>query len=658
MAGKGTAPVRLGRGQKRTPSRLREWVPLWVGVLSLLSFLGGMGLAGMSRQEVSSSSSDSPVQSSSAAPELPRFTAQGWPLLDPKPQPDQVWDCELVVIGGSLGGVAAASHAMRAGIQTCLIELTPWLGGQITSQGVSAIDESLPMRQRGNFSSHWLQFKALLESQPVHLPAWTGIPAGTRVADINSCWVGGLCFPPKAGVKAVETWLEQAAQNAPNSRWATQTAFKGATFSPDGSRIESIYAVQRQPRDPDFVPPGRLWRELASWYGWGETEVFAKRSVRLQAPPGRELFVIDATDTGELVGWAGIPYRVGSESRELLGEPNGAPATNPECTQAFTFPFVMAIHDDGGRSKAELAQLQPGYSRAEHRREFDMEGFPTFSGQSFFNYRRIVSKGRTDPFYGTPVPGDLTMVNWNRGNDWGIMNPPLILTEERLQESGQRHNWLGGLDVSAIKDGENHALLFAEWLMETQPRAGYPLSLLFGEESLMGTRSGLSLYPYIREGRRILGRAAYGQSEFMMLEQDIRIGTTGGRDFTPTVVGVTHYAIDIHGCRYRNWEPSLSASSAPINEFSVHPIRIPLEALIPQRLDNLLIGGKGIAVSHIVNAATRVHYGEWIIGSAAGLTAAWLGSQEPSLTPAQIVPRGKMAELQSYLVLRGQRLQW
>jgi hypothetical protein len=83
-----------------------------------------------------------------------------------------------------------------------------------------------------------------------------------------------------------------------------------------------------------------------------------------------------------------------------------------------------------------------------------------------------------------------------------------------------------------------------------------------------------------------------------------------------------------------------------------------LEALIPQKVDNLLIGGKGIAVSHIVNAATRVHYGEWTIGSAAGLTVAWLRSQAPGLIPAQIVPQGKIADLQRYLISHGQRLQW
>lgn len=69
--------------------------------------------------------------------------------------------------------------------------------------------------------------------------------------------------------------------------------------------------------------------------------------------------------------------------------------------------------------------------------------------------------------------------------------------------------------------------------METQSRTGYPLSLVFAEDSLLGTRSGLSLYPYIREGRRILGRAAYGQAEFQMLEQDIRVGTSGDGTLAP-----------------------------------------------------------------------------------------------------------------------------
>jgi len=167
------------------------------------------------------------------------------------------------------------------------------------------------------------------------------------------------------------------------------------------------------------------------------------------------------------------------------------------------------------------------------------------------------------------------------------------------------------------------------------------------------------MYPYIREGRRILGRQAYGQKEFFMREQDIRRDMIGGRNFSPTSIGLTHYAIDMHGCRYRNWEPSKSPSAAPANEDKVRPITLPLESLIPQRIDNLLMGGKAIAVSHIVNGATRIHVGEWAAGSAAGATAAWIVLQDdPSLTPQAILDRGKISDLKTHLRSQGLLIEW
>jgi hypothetical protein len=167
------------------------------------------------------------------------------------------------------------------------------------------------------------------------------------------------------------------------------------------------------------------------------------------------------------------------------------------------------------------------------------------------------------------------------------------------------------------------------------------------------------MYPYIREGRRILGRSAYGQSEFLMREQDIRNDMEGGRNFNATSIGLTHYAIDMHGCRYRNWEPSKAPSSAPANEDKVRPIILPFESLIPQRIDNLLMGGKAMAVSHIVNGATRIHVGEWSAGAAAGAAAAWIVLQDdPSLTPQAILDRGRIGDLQELLKAQGMLVQW
>jgi hypothetical protein len=238
------------------------------------------------------------------------------------------------------------------------------------------------------------------------------------------------------------------------------------------------------------------------------------------------------------------------------------------------------------------------------------------------------------------------------------MDPSLILKDQELEASGQYQNWMGGLSQSALKFGEEHALVFARWILENHSGPDVPLTYLYGPDSAMGTQSGLSMVPYFREGRRILGRAAYGQEEFMIRENDMRVGFPEQRSFAPTAVGVSHYAIDIHGCRYRNWWPSGDSVSAPAQEPKVNPIQLPLESLIPQGVENLLIGGKALAATHIANASTRVHYGEWQAGSAAGVTAAWLLRPDSPSYPAEIVPNGYMPALQAYMAQQGLRTTW
>jgi FAD dependent oxidoreductase len=583
----------------------------------------------------------------------------GRPQLQPLPAAEEVWECEVAVVGGSLGGVAAAAHAMKSGARTCLIEAAPWLGGQISAQGVSALDESLRMRSQQLFSPSWAQFRALLGQQTVQLPAWSPGPRSRSVAEINQCWVGTLCFPPAAGATASQALLQTSAQSAPGSRWGSAIAFKGAAFDPSGRQITAIYAVRRLAKDPAYLPLGRLSAELPDWYSWSDTSVFERVPIRLQAPAGKRLIVIDATDTGEVVGWAQVPYRLGSESVQTSGEVNAAEFDNPQCTQAFTYPFAIALHNDNGDSLAALSRLKTTHALHEHQAEYDLEGFPMFWDKSVFHYRRIVSHSRNNPYYGSPALGDISMINWNRGNDWNWMNPPLILQTAELAEQGQYQNWMGGLSLSSLKFGEEHALKFARWLLETQANSDYPLTYLYGPDGPMGTLSGLSMVPYFREGRRILGRAAYGQENFQIRENDLRYDFPNARSFAATSVGVVHYAIDIHGCRYRNWLPSGEAVSAPANEPLVRPLQVPLESLVPQGIDNLLIGGKAIAATHIANAVTRIHYSEWQIGAAAGGTAGWLTLQsDPAQTPATIVPTGHMTTLQLHLQQQGLRLSW
>ncbi|NJP08472.1 MAG: FAD-dependent oxidoreductase [Leptolyngbyaceae cyanobacterium RU_5_1] len=641
----------IGQGIRIAAHQRLAGQPVWVLSIaaSLFGFLAGHGvgvlMAGTQRSPSASANTLSYAGNQQVGIHRP--------TLSPRPAAPETWTCEVVVIGGSLGGIAAASHAMQSGAVTCLIELTPWLGGQISSQGVSALDESQEMRSQDTISQSWTDFKQLIAEQPVKLPDWIRVATEKRVEEINSCWVGLLCFPPPAGDTAAQQLLKSASIKAPGSRWQTSTAFKGAEFDSSGRQITAVYAVRRTPRQPNYAPKGRFSAELSSWYSWSSNDEFEKIPLRLQPPAGKRLMVIDASDSTELVGWAGVPHRLGSESLATTGERNASRQDNADCIQAFTYPFVLAIRDDQGASLKTLEQLESDYSKEEHRSDYDLQGYPMFSGRSFFNYRRIVSLAPDDPYQSTPIPGDMTIVNWNRGNDWKFMDPPLLLTDDQLDTSGQRQNWLGGMSVIALRHAENHALLFAHWLLENHAKE-LPLAYLSGADAPLGTASGLSMVPYLREGRRIVGRKAYDQREFAVRESDLRLDMAGGRDFSPTAIARIHYSIDIHGCRYRNWEDDGEAASASVGESSVRPTLIPLEALIPQGVDNLLIGGKGIAVTHIANGMTRIHQSEWSIGAVAGATAGWLATQSRAkLSPAEIVPKRLLPQLRQHLSAQG-----
>ena len=69
------------------------------------------------------------------------------PLTAASSQIDQTESCDVLVVGGGLAGVATAHESLHSGRTVCLTELTDWLGGQLTSQGTTALDEARRQRQ-------------------------------------------------------------------------------------------------------------------------------------------------------------------------------------------------------------------------------------------------------------------------------------------------------------------------------------------------------------------------------------------------------------------------------------------------------------------------------------------------------------------------------
>jgi len=188
--------------------------------------------------------------------------------------------------------------------------------------------------------------------------------------------------------------------------------------------------------------------------------------------------------------------------------------------------------------------------------------------------------------------------------------------------------WLGPLVGVAPDDAARHlqgsralSLSMLYWMQTEAPRpdggCGYPGLRLRGD--LTGTSDGLAKAPYIRESRRL-------RAEFTVLEQHVGVlarGDLRGAEAFADTVGIGSYRIDLH--------PSYRRNYLDINNY---PQQIPLGALIPKRVENLLAGGKNLGVTHITNGCYRLHPIEWNIGEAAGATAAYCLHEQ--LQPRQL----------------------
>ena len=173
-----------------------------------------------------------------------------------------------------------------------------------------------------------------------------------------------------------------------------------------------------------------------------------------------------------------------------------------------------------------------------------------------------------------------------------------------------------------MESAKQLSLSLLYWMQTEAPRldggAGYRGLRLRGD--VMDTEHGLAKHVYVRESRRI-------RAEFTVLEQhvgsDAREPAQGAEPFFDSV-GIGSYRIDLHPTtRERTYV-----------DISSWPFQIPLGALIPIRLENLLPACKNIGMTHITNGCYRLHPVEWNIGEAAGALAAYC--LERKLVPRQV----------------------
>jgi hypothetical protein len=207
-----------------------------------------------------------------------------------------------------------------------------------------------------------------------------------------------------------------------------------------------------------------------------------------------------------------------------------------------------------------------------------------------------------------------------------IIDVPEDVHRERLQDAA---------DLS-------HSVFY--WLQTEAPREdggqGFPGLRLRGD--ITGTSHGLAMAPYIRESRRI-------RAVTTIVEQDLSYavrGEAGAVNYRDSV-GIGMYRIDLH--------PSTGGDN--YIDVASCPFEIPLGALLPQRVTNMIPAGKTIGTTHITNGCYRLHPVEWNIGEVAGLLAAYCLNE--GVTPHQVqADDGKLSDFQSRLHAEGIETRW
>jgi hypothetical protein len=147
-----------------------------------------------------------------------------------------------------------------------------------------------------------------------------------------------------------------------------------------------------------------------------------------------------------------------------------------------------------------------------------------------------------------------------------------------------------------LREAKQLSLSFLYWLQTEAPRpdggAGWPG--LYLRPDIVGTADGLAKYPYIRESRRI-------RAKFTVTENHVGVDARKAAGKNPKVaeqfedsVGVGFYRIDLH--------PSTGGKN--YIDIASLPFQVPLGALIPQRVENLLPASRTSASRTSRTAAT------------------------------------------------------
>ena len=508
---------------------------------------------------------------------------------------------DILIVGASTGGCAAALGALSLGCKVILAEELDWIGGQFTSQCVPP-DEH-PWIEQFGCTRRYRSFREGVRSYYRHHYPLIPTSRVDPLLNPGKGFVSKLCCEPRVALAVLEQMI---AYYRSRGQLEVLTNRKPVNVEVDADRIESVTFDNIKSRSREVIT--------------------AK-------------YFLDATELGDLLSLGGVEYYVGAESQDQTNEPHAkAGLSQPDNVQAFTWclpisydpkhehlierpeqyemwrdyiptltppwsgkllswayphPVTQKISKSHlFKNESEFNALNHGADQKSSKGEWHENKVDLHDLPSMWVYRRILSsKHFCEERCSLP---EVTVLNWPQ-NDYfknGIIDKSEDEINNSLYEASQ-------LSLSLLywlqTEAENH-------------KGGYGYPGLYLRKDVVGTDDGLAKFPYIRESRRI-------QAIFTITENHIAYSSnqSGKAQEFYDSVGVGAYRIDLH--------PSTGGDN--YIDISTCPFQIPLGALLPIRVENLLPACKNIGTTHISNGCYRMHPTEWNIGETVGILAAF-----------------------------------
>lgn len=539
----------------------------------------------------------------------------------------QEWQADLLVVGATESGWAAAMQAARQGVpRIVVVHDGVWWGGQYTEQALCCVDENKGVSKIG-FGPEWHRSRMSFQRSGLFKELIDGIEAHNRAKYgyemPGNSWHGPTTFHP-AEAEAVFRRMIEPYIDSGQVRVAWEYYPVKAQLSADRNTLEGL-TFHSLIDKPDLKVTARM--------------------------------TIDASDWGDAIQVAGAEFEVGPDGRAKYGE-SSAPEDLSNYPPNELNPITWCMVIEEGTAETPIPRPQHYDERSYYRvskltlpnlgklkwdrkvrnrgsiNHWPDEGKVTRNQLSVYTVRRIV-----DGYKHASGEPTAILLCYTNGQDYPLERlPQHVVDALEATEKGASQKSLVLMNREqrqlVFDDCKQHALGVLYTLQTlVHDRAEDKTHTLrkFHLSDEFGTPDQLPIKPYIRESLRL-------QAQYMMRQEDSRNQDGPTKDKAKESYAAAMYYDGIfcwqfHYDFHRTGRTYLTAEGATgpwidyektgrntrvVSDRSLFPLR----SLVPVRMQGLLGAQKNLGYSSVVSAAIRLHDQCVTAGQASGAIAA------------------------------------